>query len=167
MHGGTVSGASDGEGQGSTFIVTIPVLPEPSTSQKTAAPASNRDPGQRVLVVDDNRDGAKSLAMMLRLLGNQVEMAHDGIEAIEQAERFRPDVILMDIGMPRLNGLDAARRILAEPWGATIPIFALTGWGQDSDREKSRDAGCAGHMVKPVTLPDLERMLRESRANGR
>jgi CheY-like chemotaxis protein len=116
-----------------------------------------------VLVVDDNRDGAESLAEMLLLLGNEVVTAHDGLEAVEAAGAFRPGVILMDIGMPRLNGLDATRRIRARPWGKAVNIVALTGWGQDGDRERSREAGCDGHLVKPVSLPDLERVLGELR----
>jgi len=116
-----------------------------------------------VLVVDDNRDGAESLAMMLELLGNEVAMAHDGVEAVEKAGELRPEVILMDVGMPRLNGLDAARRIREQPWGRRMTIIALTGWGQEADRERSREAGCDGHLVKPVSLPDIERVLAELR----
>jgi CheY-like chemotaxis protein len=116
--------------------------------------------GRRILVVDDNADGAKSLTIMLRLLGNDVEMAHDGIEAVEVAEQFRPDVILMDVGMPRLNGYEATKRIRENAWGKDISIFALTGWGQDSDRELSREAGCDAHLVKPLDLPELERRLQ-------
>ena len=95
----------------------------------------------------------------VRVLGDEVHTAHDGIEAVEVAEQFRPQVILMDVGMPRLNGLDAARRIRAQEWGRRITIIALTGWGQDGDRARSREAGCDGHLVKPVSLPDLERAL--------
>src|SRR4051812_11978554 len=98
---------------------------------------------------------------MLRLLGNEVRAAHAGVEAVEQAEVFRPEVILMDVGMPRLNGLDATRRIREQAWGKEITIIALTGWGQDGDKERSREAGCDGHLVKPVNLTDLERLLAE------
>jgi len=119
-------------------------------------------PIRRVLVVDDNRDGANSMAILLRLLGNDVKTAHDGIEAIEVAESYSPEVILMDIGLPRLNGLDATRRIRENPWGETIKIIALTGLAQEDDRQRSHDAGCDGHLVKPVNLPDLQKMLAES-----
>jgi CheY-like chemotaxis protein len=112
-------------------------------------------------VVDDNRDSAASMAMMLRFLGEEVITAHDGIEAVEAAERYRPEFILMDMGMPRLNGLDATRRIRDQQWGKALTIIALTGWGQDGDRAQSRDAGCDGHLVKPVNLPDLEKLLAE------
>jgi CheY-like chemotaxis protein len=98
---------------------------------------------------------------MLRLLGNETKTANDGVEAVAEAERFRPEVILMDVGMPRLNGLDATRRIREQPWGQAMTIIALTGWGQDKDRERSREAGCDGHLVKPVDIADLERVLGE------
>ena len=124
-------------------------------SASTPAPPGAR----RVLVVDDSRDGAESLGMMLELSGHQVALAHDGLEAIERAEQFRPEVILMDVGMPRLNGLEATRRIRQEPWGKTVTIIALTGWGQDDDRVQSREAGCDGHLVKPVVLDELFRIL--------
>ena len=118
-------------------------------------------PTQRILVVDDNRDGADSLVMMLELSGNEVVTAYDGLEAVERAGLFLPEIILMDVGMPRLNGLDATRRIRAEEWGRNMTIIALTGWGQESDKERSREAGCDGHLVKPVSLPDLEKLLKE------
>jgi PAS domain S-box-containing protein len=160
MHGGTVAAASDGTG--STFTVTLPVLPArpaalaPATP---AAPAPGPRGGRRILVVDDNRDGAASLSELLGLVGNEVRTAHDGLEAVAAAAAFRPDVILMDVGMPRLNGYEATRRIRSHDWGRDVVIIALTGWGQDGDRHKSREAGCDAHLVKPVGLPDLERTL--------
>jgi CheY-like chemotaxis protein len=160
-----VTARSDGQGRGSTFAVTLPTAaaePEPAPPSApgggTAAPA----PARRILVVDDNRDGAESLAEMLMLLGNEVHLAHDGIEAVERAGRFRPEVVLMDVGMPRLNGLEATKRIRAEPWGRAMTVIALTGWGQEADRERSRAAGCDGHLVKPVALSDLEHLLAGS-----
>ncbi len=165
MHGGTVAAASDGPGQGSTFTVTLPIQTTRTELLGTSAP-ENGDvasrSSRRTLVTDDNRDGADSLAMLLRLLGNEVRIANDGASAVEQAEAFRPEVILMDIGMPRLNGLDATRRIREQPWGREMIIIALTGWGQDGDREKSRDAGCNGHLVKPVSLADLEKVFADA-----
>ena len=164
MHGGTVSARSEGQGRGSEFTVTLPTLAEhgpavePGTDVDSAGSVSKR----RVLVVDDNRDGAESLAMMLELLGNEVAMAHDGLEAVERADRFRPEVILMDVGMPRMNGLEATQRIRENGWGRDVTIIALTGWGQDADRERSRSAGCDGHLVKPVELGDLEKLLAAS-----
>jgi CheY-like chemotaxis protein/anti-sigma regulatory factor (Ser/Thr protein kinase) len=163
MHGGTVTAQSDGEGSGSTFTVTLPALTDwtdPAVRVTDDTQIASR-PSRRILVVDDNLDGANSLAMMLGLLGHEVRIANDGLAAIEQAERFRPDVILMDVGMPKLNGLDATRRIREKPWGQGIMVVALTGWGQDGDKERSREAGCNGHLVKPVVLPDLEKLVEE------
>jgi CheY-like chemotaxis protein len=164
MHGGSVTAESPGADQGSTFTVRLPSLEdraEPAPESAEEGPRAG-GPGRRVLVVDDNRDGADSLAMMLRLTGNEVRTAHDGIEAIEVAEAFRPGAILMDVGMPRLNGYEATRRIRERPWGRSVTIIALTGWGQEGDRLQSREAGCNGHLVKPVSLPDLEKLLAEA-----
>ena len=110
-------------------------------------------------MVDDNQDSAASMAMLLKLMGNQVRVAHDGVEALRVAESFRPQVILMDVGMPRLNGYEATRRIREQPWAQSVTIVALTGWGQEGDLERSREAGCDGHLVKPVSPPDLEQLL--------
>jgi CheY-like chemotaxis protein len=126
-------------------------------------------PKRRILVVDDNRDGADSLALMLRLLGNEVRTAHNGLEALEQTEAFRPQAILMDVRMAKLNGLEATRRIREQEWGRGVTIIAVTGWGQEGDRERSRESGCDGRLVKPMNLPDLQRLLREleERKEGR
>jgi PAS domain S-box-containing protein len=166
MHGGTVAAASEGEG--STFTVTLPVAAD-RAGPEGHAPEAGKEAraGRRVLVVDDNRDGAESMAEMLRLLGDEVRTAHDGEEAVTEAERFRPGVVLMDVGMPRLNGLDATRRIREQPWGKGITIVALTGWGQEGDRGRSREAGCDGHLVKPVDLSDLEQLLGELQRDKR
>jgi CheY-like chemotaxis protein len=168
MHGGTVAAESPGVGQGSTFTVRLPVLAERAESilgalaEEGARPAG---PRRRILVVDDNRDSAASMAMMLQLTGNEVRTAHDGVEAVEVAEAFRPQAILMDVGMPRLNGYEATRRIREQPWGRSVIIIALTGWGQEGDKLQSSEAGCNGHLVKPVSLPDLERALVEAEAS--
>ena len=162
MHGGTVTAESAGPGKGSTFTVRLPVLesrPEPAPADAPDARPAAHGPGRRILVVDDNQDSARSMAMVLELLGNEVRTAHDGVEAVEAAEEFRPEVILMDVGMPRLNGYEATRRIREQPWGRVRHIIALTGWGQEGDRVQSREAGCDGHLVKPVDLPDLEKLL--------
>jgi PAS domain S-box-containing protein len=161
MHGGRVSAASPGEGRGSTFTVTLPIVLSAGRprARRSDDDAHARRLSRRVLVVDDNRDSAESMSLMLGLLGSEVRMAHDGLEAIKAAEAFRPEVILMDIGMPRLNGFDATRRIREQSWGRDTAIVALTGWGQSADRQKSKEAGCDGHLVKPVELRDLERLL--------
>ncbi len=170
MHGGTVAAASAGQGRGSVFSVTLPVLESLPEGQAAAAPGqapSPRGPRRRILVVDDNRDSADSMTMMLRLLGNEVRTAYDGVEAMEHAEAFRPQVILMDVGMPKLNGLQATQLIREREWGGDMRIIALTGWGQDGDRDRSRDAGCDGHLVKPVNLADLQKLLDEDAETAR
>lgn len=160
MHGGHVQARSEGLGRGSTFTVRLPIAeadPAPATSSTEASKAAG--PRRKILVVDDSRDAAESMALMLQLLGNDLRTAHDGIEAGEVAEVFRPDVIFMDVGMPKRNGYEATSRIREQPWGKNITIIALTGWGQDADRDRSRAAGCDAHLVKPVGLQELERVL--------
>lgn len=164
MHGGTVTAASDGQDKGSTFTVMLPVLTSVSASipaSASPAEASPAGPRRRVLVVDDSRDAAEMMAMMLEFMGNEVRTAFTGTQAIAAAEAFRPALILMDIGMPQLDGYEAARRIRGEPWGRDICIIALTGWGQERDRVRSREAGCDGHLVKPVEPAALERLLAD------
>jgi CheY-like chemotaxis protein len=118
-------------------------------------------PRRRILVVDDNRDGAASLAMLLTVMGNDTRTAHDGMEGVEQAEAFRPDLIVLDIGLPKLNGYDACRRMRQMPWAKDTLIVAATGWGQDEDRRRSKDAGFDHHLVKPVDAAELNRLLAE------
>jgi PAS domain S-box-containing protein len=168
MHGGSVAAESPGLGKGSTFTVRLPVLGE-AAGAEPRSPAEDgvgaAGPRRRILVVDDNRDSAASMAMLLSLTGNEVQTAHDGFEAVEAAEAFRPEAILMDVGMPRLNGYEATRRIRERPWGKSVIVVALTGWGQEVDRLQSKEAGCNGHLVKPVSLPDLEKLLAEAEAS--
>jgi CheY-like chemotaxis protein len=151
MHGGTVDAHSDGLGLGSEFVVRLPVLAE---ARKPLSPAdvnqSMPAARRRILIVDDNEDGAESLAMLLQLAGHETHTAHDGFEAIEAVRRLRPDVVLLDIGLPRLNGYEACRRIRNEPWGKDLVLVALTGWGGADDRHRSSEAGFDEHMVKPV-----------------
>jgi len=164
MHNGTVMAESGGLGRGSSFTVRLPMLesePAPVAPGATDEERTGAGPKRRILVVDDNRDSATSMAMMLKLLGNDVHTAHDGFQAVEAAERFRPEFVLMDVGMPRLDGYEAARRIREQPWGREMTIVALTGWGQEGDRLQAREAGCDGHLVKPVSLLDLEKLLTE------
>jgi DNA-binding response OmpR family regulator len=113
--------------------------------------------------VDDNRDAASSLCLLLQMLGNEVRTAHDGVAAVEVEEDFRPDVVLLDIGLPRLNGYEACRRIRERPWGGNVVIVAMTGWGQESDRLKSREAGFDHHMVKPVDYAQLMQAIVHGR----
>jgi PAS domain S-box-containing protein len=161
MHGGSVS-VTSGEGIGSTFTVSLPTAAlEPIMQTNPPSDTKPLRTRRRVLVVDDNEDGAESLAMMLRLLGNEVSTAHDGLEAVAKAAAFRPDLIIMDVGLPRISGLEATQRIRQQPWGRAVKIIALTGWGQDNDRQRSKEAGCDGHLVKPVMLADLEQIISE------
>lgn len=168
MHGGTVQAESEGQGTGTTFTVRIPALAPEAESLDILAgretPATA--PRQRVLIADDSQDSATSMGMLLKLLGNDVRVANNGVEAVAIAESFRPEVILMDLGMPELNGYEATQRIRQTPWGQGIIIIALSGWGQDRDRIRSKEAGCDGHLVKPVTLSDLEDLLKELRPHA-
>ena len=113
-------------------------------------------------MVDDNRDAATTMSMTLKILGHDVRTAHDGFAAVEVAEEYQPNIIFMDVGMPRLNGYDATRRIREQPWGRQMLIVALTGWGQESDHLLSKDAGCDVHLLKPVELKDLQRVLAQN-----
>jgi signal transduction histidine kinase/CheY-like chemotaxis protein len=163
MHGGTVRAESAGPGQGSRFVVHLPALrEEPRQGASVVATPLHVDrPRRRILVADDNRDAADSLATMLRLAGNEVHTAHDGVEAVERAEAIRPDVVLMDVGMPRLNGYEATRHIRGQGWGQRVVVIALTGWGQESDRRLSREAGCDEHLIKPVDHGQLDELMNE------
>lgn len=116
---------------------------------------------RRVLVVDDNEDNAESLTVLLRLQGHLVESAHEGRLALETAERFRPDVILLDLGMPGMNGYEVCREIRKQPWGSEMLLIAQTGWGQDQDRQRTKDAGFNGHLTKPIDHHRLQRILSD------
>lgn len=151
MHGGRITAHSPGPGLGSTFEVHIPIVAEVEASVRTAGVKDDLPTSRfRLLVVDDNRDSVDSLSMLLRLMGNDVHMAFDGVEAVQAAETLRPDVVLLDVGLPLRNGYDAARLIRSEPWGREVVLIALTGWGQEQDRRRSREAGFDHHLVKPV-----------------
>jgi PAS domain S-box-containing protein len=155
LHGGRIEARSEGAGLGSEFVVRLPVAP--AAAARPVPDAAPRDAGgrtRRILVVDDNHDSAESLSTLLRLSGHETWIAHDGVKALEIAEGERPEIILLDIGLPGLNGLDVCRRIREQPWGRHVVILAMTGWGQDEDRRRSSDAGFDGHLVKPVE-PDL------------
>jgi signal transduction histidine kinase len=160
LHDGSIAARSEGLGRGSEFIVRLPLLQEESRPAP-AAPASRgaATKSRRILVTDDNRDAANSLAMLLKLGGHQVDTAYDGIEAIQKAETYRPEVILLDIGLPGKNGYEVCRSIRQEPWGKDIRIVAVTGWGQEQDRRNTRDAGFDHHLVKPVTAGALNEAL--------
>ena len=159
MHGGSVEARSEGLGRGSEFVVRLPLVEVAMPKAPEPAPAVKPAQGRRILIVDDNEDGAESLAMMLTLQGHEVQTAHDGLAALEAAERFRPQVVLLDIGLPKLNGYEVCRRIRALPWGRDLTVVAVTGWGQDEDRQKSKEAGFDTHVVKPIDPSLLVRLL--------
>jgi len=161
LHGGSVSAHSDGPGKGSEFVVRLPVHADIAIAATLPAcdAASERVVPTRILLADDNRDAADALAMLLRLEGHDVHLAHDGVEAVQAASALAPDVVLLDIGMPKLNGYDACRRIRGTASGRHIALFALTGFGQQQDRIRSEDAGFDGHFVKPIDLEALRRRL--------
>jgi PAS domain S-box-containing protein len=175
MHGGSIAAHSEGAGRGSEFVVRLPLQPRARISAATAVATPARPPAmaitiapeesdgatrpRRILIVDDNSDAAVSLAMLLQTGGNDTHTVHDGIAAVEAAEQYRPEIMLLDIGLPRLNGHDVCRRIRQQPWGRDVRIIALTGWGQESDRKLSQEAGFDGHLVKPVDYAALVEML--------
>ncbi len=167
MHGGTVDANSEGIGKGSEFVVRLPMEHDALQVVQDKAEAvlllnpplgSDATPGC-ILVVDDNRDAAMSLAMLLKMKGYETQTAFDGLEAVEAATKFRPQVILLDIGLPKLNGFEVCQRIREQPWGKEIVMVALTGWGQDSDRQKTNEAGFDHHLVKPVDSKSLTKLL--------
>jgi PAS domain S-box-containing protein len=160
MHGGRIDVQSAGPNQGSEFGVRLPIfvaaLPQP---QGLAPGVSVARPARRLLVVDDNKDAANGLALVLRMLGHEVVTAYDGLEALDVAARFLPDAVLLDLGMPKLNGYDTARRIREAAWGARTVLVALTGWGQEEDKERSRQAGFDHHLTKPAEPAALQAIL--------
>jgi signal transduction histidine kinase/CheY-like chemotaxis protein len=164
MHGGTVAARSAGPGTGSEFVVRLPLAAPAAAEAETAVPDDPRSApaalGRRIVVADDNVDAVESLAMMLELLGHETRIAHDGAEALALAHDFRPEVMVLDIAMPGLDGHDLARRIRAEPWGRGVLLIAASGWGQAEDKEESRAAGFDHHLVKPLQPEALDALLR-------
>ena len=164
LHGGTVEASSAGPGQGAEFVVRLPLAVSPAEATSPAAPDSGavrQHPvaPRRILLVDDNHDSAESLAALLGILGHEVSAAYDGRGAIAAVRRDRPDLILLDIGMPDMSGYDVARQLRADPGLNGATLIALTGYGSDEDRRKSQAAGFDGHLVKPIDFDDLERLL--------
>ena len=164
MHGGSIEARSEGEGLGSEFIVSLPAMhsDQQQPEEEPPAPLQGSAVGCRVLVVDDNVDAASSLAMLLQLEEKDVRIAHDGEAALRDAEGLRPELVLLDIGLPKMNGYEVCRRMRERPWGQKALIIALTGWGQEEDRRKSREAGFDGHLVKPVKHADLMALLAQA-----
>jgi len=167
LHGGQLTATSEGIGKGAEFTLRIPAM----AGTETEAPMTKASDGDtaasalRVLVVDDNRDAADSIAMVMELLGHQVDARYGGLEGYEAAQSLRPQVVFMDIGMPGLDGHEICRRIRAQDWGRDMRLVALTGWGADEDRQRTREAGFDHHLVKPVTAASLKEALASIRTN--
>jgi CheY-like chemotaxis protein len=166
MHGGGITVRSEGKDQGSEFELTLPLgNRDTPLSSETRVGSSNastngaKKGSHQILVVDDNRDARIMLGRLLEMLGHSVRMASDGAQAVEAAKAWRPEVIFMDIGMPVLNGHEAAKRIRQEEWGRNMVLVATTGWAQEQDRSTSRESGFDHHLVKPVNLASIEQVL--------
>jgi signal transduction histidine kinase/ActR/RegA family two-component response regulator len=163
MHGGSVTAYSNGPNTGSEFLIRLPLRARRAPALDSAAPLAATNgagkSGHRILLADDNQDALESLAALLQCDGHEVHTASDGAEALEVAAQRRPNVVLLDIGMPKLDGYEVARRIRAEPWGKATILIALTGWGQDEDRRRSREVGFDSHLVKPLDPEALSTML--------
>jgi CheY-like chemotaxis protein len=162
LHGGAVEARSGGLGEGCEFVVRLPILEAPARAPAEPEPdveRPRRRAKRRILVVDDNRDAAESLAKLLRLKGHDLAVAHDGLEAVRAATTFRPDVLLLDIGMPKMNGYEAARHVREQPWGKDMVLVAVTGWGHEEDKRRATEAGFDHHLTKPVEPSGLEKLL--------
>jgi PAS domain S-box-containing protein len=168
MHGGTVEAFSEGHGHGSEFVVRLRLLSgtSPALAAGNQATRPRASPRKRILVVDDNRDSAESLAVLLRLVGHDVRTVHDGRQALVVAETYRPGLVLLDIGLPGIDGYEVARRLRAESWGEPMTLVALTGYGGEEDRRLAAAAGFDHHMVKPVDFEALHRLLAALEPTG-
>jgi signal transduction histidine kinase len=165
MHGGSVEARSDGIGRGSEFIVRLPRWMDAPAGEREIPIHDNASPsGMRVLIADDNQDSADGLVLMLQLEGFIAEGAYDGEEALKKAEEFRPDAVLLDIGMPKLNGYEVAAQIRQQPWGKNLLLVAQTGWGQEEDMRRSQEAGFNFHLTKPLDFDKLKSVLATSKA---
>ncbi len=163
LHGGTVHAQSAGLGHGSKFTVHLPNVVDvpPKALAVGKGRLQSKTTARRILVVDDNRDSAQSLAVLLDWFGNETHVAFDGMDAVEAASSFRPDIVLLDIGLPKISGYEACRRIRASERGRDIVLIALTGMGEEADRQRALDAGFNDHIVKPVAYADLDRILSQ------
>jgi CheY-like chemotaxis protein len=161
MHGGTIRASSEGPGRGSEFTIRLPASPVHDVAGPApAAPKEEDAPKMKIVIADDNRDSADSMAMLLEATGHAVHVAYDGAEAVATAVRVKPDAVLLDIGMPKMNGFECARAIRGQPWAAGTLLIALTGWGQEEDKRRALEAGFDRHLTKPVDPAMLENALR-------
>jgi signal transduction histidine kinase len=161
LHGGSVTAHSEGPGRGTTFTVRLPIFDRESVPVASHGAAEEVQAGRRrrILVADDNLDAAESLSLQLRLAGHDVRTVYDGVQALAVASTFEPQVVLLDLGMPKMDGYETARRMRGEPWGKSAVLVAVTGWGQQQDRERTADAGFDLHLVKPVGEVELSRVM--------
>ncbi|MBP3954475.1 response regulator [Gemmata sp. G18] len=168
MHGGSVRAESPGPGRGSTFTVRLPLAPAPAPAPAVAQAAGTGAAGRPlgILVVDDNRDAADSMAMLLEMRGHQVRTAHDGPDALKVLATFRPQLILLDLGLPGMSGYEVARRIRESAELQGVTLAALTGWGQEEDRRRTREAGFDHHLTKPADPGELDRIVAGAQARG-
>ncbi len=163
MHGGTIRAASPGRGQGSTFEILLPCCPPPEAAAVAGGGSASAAPQRlRILIADDNEDSLQSFRMLLQLYGHEVLVAKDGVEAVELAEAFRPQIAFLDLGMPRLDGFAAARMLRERPWARALALYALSGWSQVEDRQRALDAGFDAHFVKPLEPAQLRELLERS-----
>jgi CheY-like chemotaxis protein len=164
LHGGTMTAHSAGVGQGSEFVIRLPRVEVGAGVAPAASPSAAASPAgdsRRVLVVDDNLDGAEMLGKVLEVIGCAVRVVHDGASAVAEAEAFRPQLVLLDIGLPGMDGYTVARRLRASQAEPTMKIVAVTGYGQPSDRARSREGGFDEHIPKPIDLGTLRRLLED------
>jgi len=164
LHGGRVEAHSAGVSRGSEFIVRLPIqdtAPAPPVTV-TSESVPGRSRKRRILAVDDSRDAVDSLALILGMMGHETRTAYDGLEAVQAAAAFQPEVVLLDIGLPKLNGYEAAREIRQKTWGKHVLLIALTGWGQEEDKRRAFEAGFDHHLTKPVDPASLEKILAVS-----
>jgi len=160
MHGGSIEAKSGGDNVGSEFIIRLPVLEGVFEAAPQSRPAERpASSGWRILVVDDNLDSAESMATLLEMTGNECRMAHGGHQALEIAESFQPQIMLLDIGLPGMDGYEVCKTIRQTPWGRSIKIIAMTGWGQAEDRQRSNEAGFDAHLVKPVDIDKMYELI--------
>ncbi len=164
MHEGEVSAGANPAGAGSEFLVRLPLMIVPESNESSTPHSTGQTPDAtplRVLVVDDNRDSAETLSMLLELMGNEISVAYDGEQALAIANEIKPDVVLLDIGLPKMNGYEVARQIRQEPWGNNPILVAITGWGQTEDKDLSRESGFDHHLVKPVDHDHLLKLIQK------
>jgi CheY-like chemotaxis protein len=162
LHGGSIEAKSEGPGHGSEFIVRLPLADAVEVSAATASADAVHKVSRRILVVDDNRDAAEMMTLLLGTLGAEISVVHDGQAALGALKTYRPSVVLLDLGLPGMDGYEVARRMRAEPEGRAATLIALTGWGQEEDRRRSKEAGIDHHLVKPVDLTALHQLLAAS-----